>query len=449
MEQSRDWADDLDVSLVSSVFDALEELRGELVDGEITSASVGELRRSRTRQRAKRLFVQLPSVLTESSQQAWRTLRAMAGEDRFEAWRAFLGLPESRTAFRLGPDAFAAPAPSTDIPMVYRRFFAPDAMEAADVLTGREEEIEHARAVLTSRADGRLRAVAIVGLDGVGKSAVARAVVRGGRWKSVRRMHFTHPVGVEAVETLFDDRQEGQLVVIDGLHWLVSMKPGGFEPLRRFVEGVIADGGKHAWLVHADLLFWKYACNVAPLADAFPEVARLEPLSPLELTDAIMQRHRLSEYEHAFDRIEGNSAISRLLARGASSIRRPAVQYFEELHAATGGLVRDALRLWLASITSIERGQIVHVGPVPASGYQALRRLPEDILLNLYQIARQGWMSPEVQAHLYRIDEGTALAQLTRLRHVGLLKEDNGTFKVAIHLRGAVVRVLMEKGWLP
>ncbi len=446
--QSASWAEELGFGMRAGVLGALSELRGELVDGEITAASVGELRRTRSRQRARRLLAELPAALREATLQTRLALRAMLGEDRLDAWRNFLGLPEPRDAEAFSPETFAAPRATTELPLVYQRFFAPDAMEAADVLTGRESEIEGARNVLTSRADGRLRAVALVGLDGVGKSAVARAIVRGGRWKSVRNVTFEAPSGLDEIDAIFDDRQEGQLVVLDGLHWLCSMRPGGCEPLRRLVEGVIADGGKHAWLVHADLLFWRFACNVAPLADAFPEVTRLEPLDALELTNAIMQRHRMSEYEHSFDRMEGDSTIGRLLARGASSIRRPAVQYFEELHSATGGLVRDALRLWLASIRSIERGQTVRVGPVPASGYAALRKLPQDILIILYQVARQGWMNPEVQARLFRIDEGTALAQLTRLQHLGLLTEEGGNFRIAKHLRGAVVRVLSEKGWV-
>ena len=83
-------------------------------------------------------------------------------------------------------------------------------------------------------------------------------------------------------------------------------------------------------------------------------------------------------------------------------------------------MVRDALRLWLASIRDIH-DDIVHVGPIPASPYTRIRRLPDDILVNLYQIAREGWMDAAGQARLFRLDVNTAQAQLSRLAHLGLL----------------------------
>jgi hypothetical protein len=182
------------------------------------------------------------------------------------------------------------------------------------------------------------------------------------------------------------------------------------------------------------------------LRDAFPETIRLDPLSEQELQAAVIARHRLSGFEHSFDRGDG-SPIEGLFARSATRIRRPYDQYFHELHEATGGLVRDALRLWLASIRGIE-DDIVHVGPIPASPYARVRRLPDDILVNLYQIAREGWIDSAGQARLFRLDVNTAQAQLSRLAHLGLLEERDGAFVIAVHLRGVLGRVFAERGWV-
>jgi hypothetical protein len=319
-------------------------------------------------------------------------------------------------------------------------------MEAGDVLTGREEEIRRAEAVLSSAIKGRLRSVALVGVDGVGKAAVSSAIVRSRRWKNVKRVVFTAPVSVEDVDAIFQDKPEGQLVVVDGLHWMLSMAPGGFDPLRHFVSGIIEEGGRRRWLAHAAVLFWNFASTVAPLRDAFPEVIELDPLNEHELQAAVMARHRLSGYEHSFDRSDG-SPIEGMFARGASRIRRPYDQYFHELHEATGGLVRDALRLWLASIRGIE-DEVVHVGPIPASPYARVKRLSDDIMVNLYQIVREGWMDAAGQARLFRLDRNTAQAQLSRLAHLGLLEERDGSFVIAVHLRGALGRVFAERGWV-
>jgi hypothetical protein len=176
-------------------------------------------------------------------------------------------------------------------------------------------------------------------------------------------------------------------------------------------------------------------------------VIRLEPLNAEALQAAVIARHRLSGYEHSFDRGDG-SAIEGMFARGASRIRRPYDQYFEELHQATGGLVRDALRLWLASIKDVQAGEIVRVGRVPASSYSRLARLPDDVLVNLYQVARQGWIDAVGQARLFRLDTNTAQAQLSRLAHLGLLQENGGAFELSLHLRGALGRIFDERGWV-
>jgi Kef-type K+ transport system membrane component KefB len=443
--EAEGWPDMIDAEMNDAALGTLQTLRGELAEGTFSKSRLEAMRRAASGlrnldkaekpPRAKRLKAQLLGGL-----------QALFGADRLEGWGERLGLTERVPTERLSAGAFSAPDVAVDLPLIYRRLFAADTMEAGDVLTGRDEEIRRAETVLASEAKGRLRSVALVGVDGVGKAAVSSAIVRSKRWKNVRRVVFTAPVTTADVDAIFQDTPEGQLVVVDGLHWMLSMAPGGFDPLRRLVKGIIEEGGRRRWLTHGAVLFWNFASTVAPLKDAFPEIIRLEPLGEQELQAAVIARHRLSGFEHSFDRGEG-SPIEGLFARSASRIRRPYDQYFHELHEASGGLVRDALRLWLASIRSIH-DDIVHVGPIPASPYVRVKRLPDDILVNLYQIARQGWMDAPGQGRSFRVDVNTAQAQLSRLAHLGLLEEREGAFVIAVQLRGALGRVFAERGWV-
>ena len=430
-----------------AVLGTLEELRTDLAEGSFSRARLEAMRRAASGKRLLENAESLPNRMEKIKKQVGNGLRAFVGDERLEMWRNKLGLGVTTTTDELTAGAFEAPKESTDLPLVYRRLFAADTMEAGDVLTGRTEEMARAEGVLSSNTKDRLRSVALVGVDGVGKAAVASAVVRGGRWKNVRRLAFDGPVSLEEVDAIFQETPEGQLVVVNGLHWMISMEPGGFEPLRRFVSGIIAEGGRRRWLAHANVLFWNFASTIAPLKDAFPEVINLGPLDADALQAAVIARHRLSGYGHSFDRRESDSRIEGFIARSASRIRRPYDQYFQELHRATGGLVRDALRLWLASIRSIEEGDVVSVGAVPSSDYARLNRLPEDVLVNLYQISRQGWMNAADQARLFRVDESTAQAQLSRFAHLGLLSEREKAYRISVHLRGALGRIYLERGW--
>ncbi|UCH29113.1 MAG: cation:proton antiporter, partial [Myxococcales bacterium] len=418
--EAKGWPQIIETEMEDAALGTLETLREELAEGEFSRSRLEAMRRAASGLRMIEKAEKPPRIELIKAQ-AVSALRALFGAERLEYWSERLGLKGPLPTEELTAGSFAAPDVGTELPLVYRRLFAADTMEAGDVLTGRDEEIRRAESVLSSEQRGRLRSVALIGVDGVGKAAVSSAIVRSRRWKNVKRVVFTGPVTVEDVDAIFQDAPEGQLVVVDGLHWMLSMAPGGFEPLRRFVKGIIEEGGRRRWLTHGAVLFWNFASTVAPLKDAFPELIRLEPLSEQELQAAVIARHRLSGFEHSFDRGDG-SPIEGLFARGASRIRRPYDQYFHELHQATGGLVRDALRLWLASIREIQ-DDIVHVGPIPASPYTRIRRLPDDIMVNLYQIAREGWMDAAGQARLFRLDVNTAQAQLSRLAHLGLLEE--------------------------
>ncbi len=439
------WSAQLESEMYEAAIGTLETLRTELAEGSFSRSRLEAMRRAASGLRMIEKSEREPR-LQRLKRQVRGGLRALFGEERLERWSERLGLTGALPTEELTAGAFAAPEVAADLPLVYRRLFAADTMEAGDVLTGRDEEIRRAESVLSSEIKGRLRSAALIGVDGVGKAAVSSAIVRSRRWRNIKRVVFTSPATVADVEEIFQDSVEGQLVVVDGLHWMLSMAPGGFDPLRRFVTGIIEEGGRRRWLAHCSVLFWNFASTVAPLRDAFPEVVRLQPLDEDALQAAVIARHRLSGFEHSFDRGDG-SPIEGLFARSATRIRRPFDQYFHELHEATGGLVRDALRLWLASIRGIQ-DEIVHVGPIPASPYARVRRLPDDILVNLYQIAREGWIDSAGQARLFRLDVNTAQAQLSRLAHLGLLEERDGAFVIAVHLRGVLGRVFAERGWV-
>ena len=448
-QTSEQWPAALGAEVRSSVLGALDELRGELVDGKITQAKLNVIRKTATRRRLAQQATHLPERIREGIRQFKRTSVALIGADRLEVWRDVLGIPAAKTEGALRKETFAEPTGGASLPVVYRRLFAADTMEASDVLTGRDELIRSARDVLSPKGSkpGICRAVALVGPDGVGKASVGGAIVRGGRWRQIARIVMDRPQSLEDVQEALGKAKQAQLVVVEGLHWMISAKPGGFAPLRAFVDGMLADGSERSWLVYADELLWRYVSAIAPIEDAFPAVVHLEPLTIEELTSAVMERHRLSGYEHAFERAGGDARLESFLTRAVTKVRSPYQLYFADLHAATGGLVRDALRLWLASIKSIEDDQTVHVGPVPASGYHALRALDDDLLHTLFLVARQGWMDAESLASLRRKDQRSTRAELGRLEHMGLLTGKNGVMRISGHLRGVVGRVLSERGW--
>jgi len=446
---SDSWGDEAKQAVREAVLSSLDDLRGALIDGEVGRMRTRMQRDVRGR-RIVRWITEQRRAITGASRIIARAASETVGTERLDRARELVGLPIRLAEEEIHEHTFAPPTPVASIPMVYRRLFSAQALEAGDILTGRDEALSRAMALLEGEGEPTLRTVAIVGPDGVGKSAFVNAVVRARRWPKVHELRLRAPATVDEVDALFDSSVEGHLIVVSGVQWLLSLEPGGLAPLRRFVERVVDDGGRNAFLIRSDGLVWSQCRAAAPIAEAFPEVVRLDPLDTDELQAAVLARHTVSGYGLVFGHgTDARSRIEELALQATGPLSRPKQSFFRQLHAASGGLLRDALRLWLASVEEVdEAGDFVHLGPVPTPAIYALRRLTEDQVLTLYQIARQGWMSPEVYASMFRTDLPTARAHLLALEHVDVLSRVGAVWRIAEHLRGSVHRLLVERGYV-
>jgi Kef-type K+ transport system membrane component KefB len=435
--------DELIVELEKKMLAEFATLRAQLMGGELSRVRLDVMRRRAAGQRLMRRAESIPALVRRTGKFVITSVRSILGAERLDVWWQRLGLPEDDERPVDAP-LFAAPPIKSELPVVYRRLFVADAL---DLKSTREDEIHRARSVLATRS--HMRAVALIGAEGVGKGALTRAIVRSKSFRVVRRIVLSKPVDEAEVAGWFEERPADELTVVSGFHWLVSTQPGGFAPLRRLVEGVVADRGRTSWLVSADAVVWDFARRAASIEEAFGELVRVAPLDRHELEAVVLARHQLSGYRLDFEAPIADSAFEDFLVRGADRIRRPYDAYFRALRDSSGGLVREALHLWLASIDEIdERAGIVRVGAVPRSPQSALRRLPDDVLYALLQVARQGWIDARTFAYLYREDAHEAEARIARLERLGLLAADGDAFIVAPHLRGPAVRVLRERGWV-
>lgn len=436
--RAEDWTEELGTKIRSVVYERLADLRLQLAEGRASELRLDLVRMAHSRRRLLGELDRVTTVIDRIGEQATNRIRGVIGEGRLGRWKSSLGLaPEGELAFEAGQ--FAPPVPCFEVPIVYRRLFAAQAHWAGDAL--HQDAVKRARDHL-AQAPG-MRAVAVVGLDGASKVAMVSAIARGERFGAVKRISLKKPTSVSDVEAILADLPRGHLIVVSGLRWLLSQKPGGFAPFRRLVEGIVADGNQNAWLVESGYLVWKFATEIAPIDSLITEVVRADPLSAEDLETAILARHRLSGYDLVF-----------MDAAGAESVMddvRSAAQenYFRALFEASGGVLQVALGLWIASLAGVdETAGSVRVGAVPRSPIPELRGLSDRDLLTLYQVARQGWMDGETLAFLFRTDVVSARATLVRLANVGLLERAQKVYQIPPHLRGGVVQALSERGWV-
>ncbi|TVQ91321.1 MAG: hypothetical protein EA397_09675 [Deltaproteobacteria bacterium] len=443
------WGERAAEGVKEGVVGELEKLRVQVHDGQISELRLRLVREAAAGRRMMNRAGGLGGVLQAAGDAAGEVLQGALGSEGIRRAESFLGLPDRAIEQRPAPSSFAAAPVPEGLPLVYRRLFSDIAMEAGDLLIGRRAELDRARRVLDGEAGGQLRSVALVGPAGVGKRAIANTLVRKVDTRNVVRIQLTDFATEEEVEQWFQGDAQDRLVVIEGFQWLFSMEPGGMKALRAFTRGLVQDEGKNRWLVQAHTPLWRFANRVAELQDAFAEIVEIQPLPPKALAQALTARHSMSGYTLDFQNRPSLSwKVRSLLQPSNHGVDREREAWFLQIHAATGGLLNDGLQLWMASIAHIDedRGVIV-IGDVPSPPLAALRQLPDDDLLTLRQVTRQGVMTVECQAWLFCSSLVKAEAHLGHLAHLGLLVRVPQGYAVAMHLQGPLARVLAERGW--
>jgi hypothetical protein len=289
-------------------------------------------------------------------------------------------------------------------------------------------------------------------VDPVAAAALARAAVRdlgpGELWLEADR-----PADLATVARWLEQatEQPARGVVISGLGFLFDRRPGGLAPLERLIGGLLEARSRPAVILLADSAVWGWLAQATPLASVVGDAVELGPLGADDLEHALMSRHAVSGYAVDFEVGQDLAwQVQRALVRGDEADRSRKA-WFRALHAASGGVLQDALRLWVASVREVDdEAERLRVGPVPEIRYQALARLPEDTLLTLLEAARQGWISAEGHGRAFRTSSLESAARLAALRNAGWLEPIPAAgplLRVSAHVRAPLHRALARRGW--
>jgi Kef-type K+ transport system membrane component KefB len=434
----------------SAITGNLERLTDILVEGRH-----GELKLRLALDAASAGGRELHGVLRELRQaghQLEQVVRVALGQRSINRVQAALGLRDRETEAAAHPETFTPPSERVPIPTVYRRLFSDQGLEGGDLLSGREADVDRVRRTLTGRGSPS-RTVSVVGVAGIGNTAVVNTLLRGLPDNvGIHRIRLTACTSADQVEEqilapMRDSR--GDIAVIEGMHWLFSIRPGGFAPLRALLDGVIEDRGRNGWLVSTERPVWSYAKRVLPLEDVFCEHFALGALSVEELRNTLLLRHVMSGYRLHFQRPHGHIGwwLQELITRKSAEEVLYERHFFEQLHQATGGILSDALRLWLASVAGVGSStDTITIGTMPEPPLEPLRKLPLDDLITLRQLARQGRITADDHAQQFRTEPTWSAGYLTRLEHRGLLQRvDECCYRLAPDLAGAIHQVLRER----
>jgi hypothetical protein len=373
---------------------------------------------------------------------------ALIGPSRLVRWRDDLGLGESPPQQALTVSDFQAENGRDRCPVVYRRLFSDRALEAGDLLSGRQDNFQATLDCLKAPSKARSRCVALVGPQGVGKRAIVAAVSR--KFASVHLLSADDPCTVEQIREWARCDGTEQLFVIPQLHWLLSFPPDGESPIGALIDIILADRGRSAFLFVADSPNWDLTVALTALEHTVTYVSWVHPLGVDDLTEALLTRHQMSGYSLSFPQ---TTRLPRFLRRwwplSSETAAHQQTAWFTELHKRSGGLMQDAMVHWLNAIEGFDEtaGQVT-MGHPAGSLLPAIERLPDALLLTLRLLMRQGWMRVESHAESFGQPPAQSSAMLSKLVHLGLVTDNNGVFAVSDHHAGALSQHLKTLGWI-
>ncbi len=428
-----------------AVIGRFDRLHQQILDGHLAQLRLDALRDAALGGGVLARAGQWSGMLPEGRQRLAQVLERTLGHDRIAYLSDALGLPNDNDGAALR-DVLAAPEPTEAVPVVYRRLFADHALEGTDLLSGRTDALATVRRVL-HEDDRRLRSVAVISVDNQASRALVNTALRTFQG-TVVRLEADRPWTREDVDRWLEGLpHKDACLVVEGLRWLYRRQPGGTEPIERLVRAMVADGGRRAWVLHADPAVWSFLTGSTAIGEGTGERVQLGPLSADDLEDAVLARHAMSGYTASFGDDDDLPLLTRVLGRRDRERRRQR-EWFQALHDASAGVLQDALRLWMAAIDRVDEEEgALHLGMVPRPPVAQLAELPDDVLLTLVQVLRQGWMDADQHAWLFRVDVPRADAHLAQLVHLGLLEEQGPRVLVRPHLRGPLERALRLRGW--
>ena len=300
--------------------------------------------------------------------------------------------------------AYAEEYPRT-LPVVYRRLFSLEPLTDPRMLAGREDVLAAVWASWSRREAGDARSLIVIASPGAGVTSFLNIVASrlfGEAPEGVRRT-FTRRVREEAhlaaslaewlgleeardLDSLADQVLETPhgavpgFAILEATEHLHMRAPGGSRLLERLLTFMSRTESRVFWILAMTSSAWQLMEMRAPAFVHDVERVVLGDLSPDQLRQAIVARHRLSGLPLRFaEPRDGRAALRRRTRRLRGTdkqARRVEADYFQQLHRASRGSIRLALFHWMrsADFATIEGSLLVQPLNAPDSGIGNLDR---------------------------------------------------------------------------
>jgi tRNA A37 threonylcarbamoyladenosine biosynthesis protein TsaE len=302
-----------------------------------------------------------------------------------------------------------ATSASPELPPAYRRLFAVRPIEIADLYVRRPGPEDRCAEALAAWSRGDSRALLVRGDLGAGKRTLVNHVLvqlRGTTPTSFVRVTAHHrteaalasmlanalglgaPATCEDLQTRIRAAGERRIVVVEQAERLLRRTPQGVELFNTIAALFEATRAEVFWVLLMTEPTAAFVEGRPDLLRALGVAAHVGPMTAADLEAMVMARHALGGYEAEFQPDDPGLVERVRHPLAVWSAREPRELWFQRCHALAGGNPRQALLLWLTSLTL--RGDRVLVRPLPREPRPLLRdhSLPKRLVLAV--LAQQG-----------------------------------------------------------
>lgn len=356
----------------------------------------------------------------------------------------------------------------SELPYIYRRLFDFEMVTDRRFYVALNENFNYLKKAFESWESGFPATFAVIGEKGSGKSTylhyalddffkereVKHIQLTGGYYSKVDFIKFMEEQlglgdvdSVESVIAAIRAAKKKRVLVIENLQNFYLRNLNNYDALESLLYVISETKESIFWIVSCSLYAWKYLNSTFSVEDYFSHTIRTDTLNAQQIEAVIMNRHRSSGYELAFEPSVGQSksrAYRKLMDQEEASHEYLKETYFENLTNLSEGNASIAMIFWIRSIREFDDTHF-YLKPLEVTSLEIIQELKPEVLFTLAAIVLHDTVTPKELSTILQMTEQEGRLMLMHLKTRGFLRQEDDRYHINQLMYRQIVRVLKER----
>jgi len=354
------------------------------------------------------------------------------------------------------PPEFRTDPNDRHLPAIYKRLFAPEPLENARFLVGRDAELAALAEARGFWDTGRPATVIIVGEIGSGKTSLINCALA--QWPSnspvVRgqfecrlteaaqlRSYLGSLLGCDPAELEHFLLNGRRVIVLEDVEKTFLRQVGHLSAIRALQGLIAATSSSTMWVLAMNQVAFRLLDSTVQFGHTFSHQINAGTAQLNELRKAVMLRHNLSGLRLDFMPDSSAGVWSKLPKRIQKKLD-PEARFFSALSQQSNGIFRTAFNIWLAHVDSVESGTM-HVKPITVPDLAGIiESLKSSDLFTLLAVLEHGGLAPAEHASIFQKGLAASQSEIDELVSREVLEYEVN--RAACRIRPQAMRVVNE-----